>query len=644
MWELDLLQPHTLDTPALAFDLTKLIDGSSCDDDFAPSAIGRSKGYSPDSFDMEVGAACFGGLGANDENGWASMTLWIAMKNGDAYALCPLLPTRWVPPSTLIPSLSTSVVSKLALLGDRTLDKDKAKAIRQQYQWVKGIDKDEPTIGTPDSDFGPSKEIRQRPSSPSAIPRLQGPFDFDLTAEEFAELEITDIHVIPARLTVDDDDDDDEFESNTAESVTIVCFATSKGKVLICLNLDTVEGQWLSKTQKHSFTIPETGASEMVVLDNIDCPSSTGFDSGNQWPTFTADPHSRYAFFLTTSSTVQYYSLADWIPRLDSEMTNYELSEEEEENGGLAFRLKGLCESDITLHEEVLRVDDGSNSNESRLCCAVAFEGYSLGYFLLTANSLQPYSVLFDDPATAFDEDPVLFALPQPSENEPPVQPTPTRSPYVPSSYFYEPPASALLQKLTSHIPARHKSILKSEIRMSPATLDIMANAHHALSGQTAALERSAAELYRRVERLRSEIGDAVEQMVNLADRVQQLQENVEGDHKGTIDERIANIGSKQEELNSRFEALKSKAARVGHMRNKSQELNPKEVAWVEEISEIGKSIGLEGDGDGDDGEHVEEDYSSIKTRYDKVSPSSYSRLQSPAKFPELTYLTTLHR
>ena len=622
LWEVDLHNKSTLDNPTLAVDLKKLIDGSSCDDDFAPSQFGYRQGYSPDIFDMEVASACFGGQKFDDEDGWASMTLWVAMRNGDVYALCPLLPSRWTPSSTCIPSLSTSVVSKMAIIGDNELDPEEAKALRQQYQWVLEIDNEQPASGLLDSDSGPSIEIRKRPSNPSPIPRLQGPFDLDLPEDEQDEFEITDIHVIPARLRSEDAYEDDEEDVRGQDmdkvSATIVCVSTSRGKVLICLNLDVVEGQWLPKTKKGAFTVPDTDFSEMTVIDSIDGPSPSIAGSETQiWPTFTTDPVSPYAFFLTTASTVQYYSLTDWIPRLESELSGEEINEGD---NGLAFRLKVLCETEITLHEEVLRLDSKGNQDASlHLSQSLVSESYELGYFLLTATAEEPYSVFFDEPSPNLDEELVFRALPPPTATEAPLpDPAPARPAYAPAPVFYNPPASAAVQKLGSQIPTRHKAILKQEIRMSPLTLDIMTNAHRVLSTQTAALERSAVELFRRVERLRSEIRDAVEQMVVLADRVQQLHENnTEGGDKGTVEERIFNVGTKQEELNSRFENLRRKAAKVGHTGDKSKELNAKEVAWAEEINGIGKRVGL------DESESAEDETATLRARYERVSPIS---------------------
>jgi nucleoporin NUP82 len=114
----------SFDRPTLAIDLKKLVDGTSLDEDFAPSGFGQNKGFSADSVDMEVASACFGGHGYDEEDAWASMTLWIAMRPGDVYALCPLLPGKWKAPPVTIPSLTTSIVLKLAAIGDDSSEPD----------------------------------------------------------------------------------------------------------------------------------------------------------------------------------------------------------------------------------------------------------------------------------------------------------------------------------------------------------------------------------------------------------------------------------------------------------------------------------------------------------------------------------------
>src|SRR6202161_4425151 len=173
LWELSITDRWSFDRPTLAIDLKKLADGTSVDQDFGASVHGTSKGFSPDSFEMEVASACFAGRGSG---GWSPMTLWIAMREGDIYALCPLLPEKWSPPPTLIPSLSVSIVAKVAALEDDQGVSSGSKLLaQQQLQWMTEIDSQEPLhIEAPAGE--PPAEVYARPGKPGRVPKLQGPF------------------------------------------------------------------------------------------------------------------------------------------------------------------------------------------------------------------------------------------------------------------------------------------------------------------------------------------------------------------------------------------------------------------------------------------------------------------------------------
>lgn len=242
LWELDRNSRHSFDEPALAVDLRKLANAQTSGDDLRASKYGTSKGFSPDSVEMEVASACFGGLGRSDEHGWAPMTLWIAMTEGDVYALCPLMPTKWRPTPTTLPSLTTSVVSRASIIeSDSSVSEDEKRITEQQQKWLADIDNQDPIY----LDEFATNEVYKRPSSPPAIPKLQGPMR--LTPEpDFGQ--VTDILVVAAK--VDDEAlmlDEDEIAESESEglSVNVVCLATDAGNVHVCLDLDGVEAQWL---------------------------------------------------------------------------------------------------------------------------------------------------------------------------------------------------------------------------------------------------------------------------------------------------------------------------------------------------------------------------------------------------------------
>ena len=250
MWELNLENRWSFDKASLAIDLRKLVNGTSEEDDFAPYSVGATKGFSVDAIDMEVAAAAFEGTGSSEESAWSAATLWIAMKGGDVYALCPLIPSKWQAPATLIPSLATTAISKKMSLEDDPSPTEEQRLSDQQYQWISELDNQESTKALGEGEFGLQTEVYKRPSEPGPIPRLQGPFEI-LPYDSDEDLELTDIHVIAAKIDIEDlmlgeeaDSDADDAEDEGL-SASIICLMTKSGRLYVCLDLDGIEGQWL---------------------------------------------------------------------------------------------------------------------------------------------------------------------------------------------------------------------------------------------------------------------------------------------------------------------------------------------------------------------------------------------------------------
>lgn len=241
----------SFDSPSVAIDLKKLQLGNSEEDDFVPNRTEQNKGFSSDMVGMEVVSACFGGFNASEESAWSSMTLWIAMKDGDVYALCPLLPSKWQSSQTSIAALSTTLVSQSRLPEDREDSaQGELRCQREQYLWISDIDGQDPVKISEGNEFGPQVKVYNRPSQPGPIPRLQGPFQiYNDDSEE--DLELADIHVIAARVDREElligEDYDSEVETSTENglSISIICLMTRSGRIHMCLDLDGVEGEWL---------------------------------------------------------------------------------------------------------------------------------------------------------------------------------------------------------------------------------------------------------------------------------------------------------------------------------------------------------------------------------------------------------------
>ncbi|KAL4742286.1 hypothetical protein BDV11DRAFT_180990 [Aspergillus similis] len=589
VWELDRNNHWSFDRPTLAVDLRKLVDGTSLDQDFAPSGFGKNKGFSSDYVDMEVASARFGGVGSEKENAWAAMTLWIAMKPGDLYALCPLLPSKWRAPSAAIPSLSAAIVPKLSALEEDPLDhEDQLAACRQQWEWLAEIDNQEPLQIIPGSATEPESEILMRPSNLSAIPKLQGPFRVNI-GDDADDLDLCDMLVIAAKADTDalmmDEEDELTLDSGGDKlSATVICLSSLSGRVYLCLEVVGVEGQWLPKARKNAFRVPEPESSDLLLVEVINTAKEEHRTSPT-WPMFTPDAHSRYSFFVTTSHGVVFISLSSWVQRLEDELQS-------EDTSGSGFRLQVLCQGNASVLESIIQVDDASTSSSQpfHLPASLVYHDYDLGYLLLTSHASNAYAAILEKP-TFFPS----FSLE--SDVQPTDSPTipPHRPPYqVPSVLYSDSPLEFFVDK---HVPHRYRTSLKEPVLLSPATLDLVAAAHRILSAHTNALERAASDLFRRCERLQGELRDQLGQIADVADRIKGVSSEIgeDGQRKegsrstAALNARLEAARDRQTELVRRYEAIRNKVLKSG-----GRPLSEKESSWIAEVETLSQSFDKE--------------------------------------------------
>ncbi|KKF95671.1 Nucleoporin nup82 [Ceratocystis platani] len=261
VWELSMTDRWSFDQPTLDIDLKKLADGVALDQNFSASVSATNTGFSPDSFEMEVAAACFS---SRQSGGWSPFTLWIAMREGDVYALCPLLPQKWSAPPALIPSLSVSIVEKLGTIEDDAETSEYERLLaQQQLAWMAEIDSQEPQL-VEASPGDPVIEVFTRPSKPGSCPRLQGPFDIcaDLKDQDDIDCEYTDIMVIGPKIDSEElmygEDVDLVTEGTEHEglSLSIVCLLSTGGQVK-CLALTSCPTSWVFRLESE---LQEPGA------------------------------------------------------------------------------------------------------------------------------------------------------------------------------------------------------------------------------------------------------------------------------------------------------------------------------------------------------------------------------------------------
>lgn len=223
---------------------------------------------------------------------------------------------------------------------------------------------------------------------------------------------------------------------------------------------------------------------------------------------------------------------------------------------------------------------------------AIAISNSELGYFLLTSEGSQPHSAVLDSPESDYygdgyglipygDYEAERFNIPEPWPAYQPPQ----------SLFDYQ----SQLPKMLEAVPERHKFMLKQEIRLSTATLDVLTKAHRVLVKETQQLGQAASSLYTRCQRLQDELRDQIRKANDVAQQI----EGVTGDDEefpqededkqigsAKVDSRIEKVKARQKELLERTERLRNKLNKAG-----TRELSDKERAWFAEVDKMKQAI-----------------------------------------------------
>ena len=588
VWEIEPSNRWSFDNPTTSIDLKRLADGTTLDQDFSASTTTTNKGFSPDSFEMEVAAAAFANRGSG---GWDPMTLWIAMREGDVYALCPLLPQKWAPPPTLIPSLSVSIVTAVASIEDDPEVTEYEKLLaQQQLEWMGELDAQEPVLAEGPLDE-PLMEIYTRPSRPGVVPRLQGPFELTSDAETGDELDtiITDIMVIGRKTETEDlmegEEEDLELDERdrVGASVPVICLLSASGQTRIYLDLDGIQAQWLPPKAKSRLArqLANSSFPSLLAFQALDTmsPVEMGEDS---WPVFSQDVTSRYNFYVTHHAGIIFVSLTKWIFRLEKELTG-------ESEAGTDFRV-GLIVNSQSSREKLY--SQSTADVAVPLAGAVALQDPDVGYFLLSATPFDPIALTFDSP----DID--LAPLRQQSPvREDEFQPAPLefyepRPVFNPSHAFDQTSAlPTLLERLRT---SRHKTVVGQEVRLSPLTLSIFTDAHKVLSDETYRLGVAAAEVFRRCEVLQTELRQQVDKANAVKIKVDQISGvyREDGPDNEMYDNRLKQVQERQVQLIKRLETLRKTVGK-----STSRDLSAKERLFFDEVDSMAASVSEPEDG-----------------------------------------------
>jgi nucleoporin NUP82 len=642
LWELNRDDRSSFEASALSIDLRKLANAKDAQDNLRASVYGAGKAFSPDTAYLEPIAACFGGLGRNGESPYSSMTLWVAMTDGDLYALCPLLPARFQSYTGMVSSLSNTLNAKskeiMEASGSTPSEEDQ---LRQQTVWIQDLESQEPYVSSA-SIYGSQTEVLSRPKIPRPEPKLQGPFDFGLDDIEIADIFIRNVSVgeeplefETGEILIDESDDLDPM------GLSVLCLVDSSSQLHIILDTEGVEPRWLpSKTpqstpKKNALVLASSDEEPipLLLLGSLRLSPSASYPP--VLPLITPDVRSPYAFFITHAAGVSYVSLDALIERLQSELI-------EPPGAGSDFRLDLFLNNSKPTIEHLIKFDKDQNKSAAKILACIALLDEDLGYFVLASMGGHPYAVSLDTRYTDFMRASTRSETPYQTESRESASvqlPAITRQPYEADDRFYtQSGVPGFLKSLSS----RSTVSLHENVHLSAETLSLLIEAHQVFSTDCQRLSEAVARAYRACHRMVNEFNDQIEKVRDIARRVDSITGNDEENYgddedfdeergRERIEGRLKRASERQQELVTKYRGLQKKLGALS-----GRKLSDREKSFAREIEELSTEFN-DASKKGEAGEvgRLYRRYDDVKTLCDDISAHSVTVSQEISKSKE---------
>lgn len=302
--------------------------------------------------------------------------------------------------------------------------------------------------------------------------------------------------------------------------------------------------------------------------------ANDGISSSSQC--ITPDVRTDFSFFVSHTSGVFYVSMENWIRNLENELYEPQI-------GGADFRLQRLLEAARSVAERCMRRNPRDANKDVTSC--VVIEETSVGYMVLTSFDNEPQAVFLDAPEAPTDVE-IQEQMEWPSAT------SDNRYPWQPPKEFWEP--------FNLHAPLqavhRSKASWSEEIKLSPASLEVLMTAHRVLAEHTEVLQLRVSDLFNRCQRLQDEYRDQIiraAEVMQKVDTVTGKDEEETGNGLGSnerMEERLQKVQAKQEEQKQRYLALRRKMASIN-----TTQLSDKEMHFVEELRTMEGSIDQSG-------------------------------------------------
>ncbi|KAF3222555.1 hypothetical protein TWF192_003609 [Orbilia oligospora] len=327
--------------------------------------IDRNSSYLMD--DIEPTSICFGGVGSI----WSIFTLYILMRNGEIYSLCPFLPSKWMLDTDFLDELKYELQAHKEIRdsGDPAIPASDKHNSKQICFWVHEISRlirvQSLANGHDEFDEEPVGYILSRPTLPDLItPLLQGPYLLQPAPE--------------------DNFDESIFASDIARvgaaHYAVIAVAWSSGKIDLMLEFESVAPRWHStslKYKKFNERTPYPVISGYETI-NIALPEATEGSSAIH-PSFTVDINFPNTLLFSHGSGVEMLNLDDWMNKLTA------VIDQEEDERAIET---ALAKSERTGVIHMI----GGQKNAPRypvVGTAMIYDAY-LGYLLIGATTSKP--------------------------------------------------------------------------------------------------------------------------------------------------------------------------------------------------------------------------------------------------------------
>jgi nucleoporin NUP82 len=588
LWEINRENRSSFEKCGISIDLQKLVNAKDEKENLRASIFGAGKAFSPDTAYLEPVSATFGALGRAGENPWSSMTLWIAMRDGDIYALSPLLPSKFLAYPGMMSSLSRLLSAKTEEMDDDDAASPHAQyQLRQQGLWIQDLEDQDPFIDATSYEQG-EVEIYTRPSRPRPEPRLQGPIGLPIDDIDISDLFVRNLRVGEEPLEFETGELLEDEDDTEPMDISIVGVLGTNGVLYTFLDIDGVDPEWLPSATPHSTprkSQPRINTDEthdLILLSQSPIVPQQAHPGLKFAPLLTPDVRSSYSFFITHENGVSYISFDSLVEKLQLEL-------QDPSDGGSDFRIDVFLSGTEPLVEQLIQniaSERGSPTKKSVLACSV-FTDSDLGYFVLMAVDGHPFAASLDTRYRDVLRASTLSEAPENSLREVIELPGNIRQPYQADNRFFE---GSTLARFLDDMRSR-QLISSQDEKLTPETLKFFIEAHKAFSIETQRLGEAAARTYRVCSHLLNEFNTQIHRLREITSRLDDV--TGEGDDDFTVAEKPSRIEQRLLQTTQRHHELQARCKRVQKKLGilSGRQMSEKEKEFSKEAESIEKEL-----------------------------------------------------